>query len=903
MTKEGAKVFGSVRAGLLAIFVIVVVATAIGLTWAWFVQTPPAKVLDAEDSLADGQLIAIGYANTSRLRFLKRHWLGESDPASLPLEKSDNDLLTALFSGDSKNRVDHLLIGLNAAREGRSGARTAILLGTFEPAAVNGLFQATYDVQALGQNQWRLTRKVNESGQFACADAGPSSAAQQPFYLFASVDYLLFGTDQAHVSKIWRRLNERAEAQQSLSAWRSYRERQLASLLVMTPPQLAKAYGGMPGMVVNQAVQNSPPMNLLAARIGVDPMLIGLGLNLNLGVADQSWVDKTATEWRNALEQAKHDTRSYTPTLARFLSRIRVQGNPQSLDLVLALDGEAIDELSHVVEEGMSSLFSGWGAVGGDQPVTEQIQQSSLDYSKTVQFKHLPPLQVDENRVAPLFHKGAFAIDLKSISQNDEGLLELVLEGEVAIPETDALQVSKLVELAFHIASVADQNGNELMRDERCVEGGSFSGRNHEPADTVMPGNGRISIRKRVRLKPGTEVNDIRKISGQLRFTAPTQVNRHSLALGAGEVFEGAGLRFYLNRLGDHSVTYQVSGNTAALKELRALNKAGQPLQEGWRMSTSGEARTTQRFNGEVAALELFVAESVNAQTVDFVLGDLFSVPEEPETRPAFAPESVDVRIWKDYQALDMQQLTIDPKDWHLWGKPVYRLGAQIGNGVSVHFTHKPQAWGNNPGAHIYFPMLSELPGVLSALSYRIDEPAADKSAPEQYIKISYPYYSESGETVIKHRLNDKAVALMNLTLKTGLKDNDKLERLKGEFTFRLPIKTQRSRLAFADLWKGKTVDGVTVTLTDVGRGTFPGYGLKLEGELEKLVNLNGLTPTGKKVMPSPVNYQDGGYWTMTLPFANLDALELTTAGEQEIYKYPFDIEPDYSTLLDSRRR
>lgn len=891
---------GAARIGLLLVVLFGVAATVVGLAWTWFVQSPPSEVRSAEDALADGDLAAIAYVNVDKLRLLRRHWFGEADPKSLPLETPETDLLTRLLSAERHASLDHLLLGLNASEGQEGAARTGILLGRFEPGAIESLLEPAYRMESLGRDQWRIEKKAERvDDRPLCAKDGSPAAASQTHYLFAGPGYLVIGSARERTAAIWRRLQEGNAAAQSLDTWRTYRNGQLAGFLVTRPQRLGRAFGAVQGMALQGAAGPSPQLDSIGLRVGADPALMGLGVSLNLGVTDQAWVDQTAESWRDALAQARHDSRSYTPSLARFLSRVGIDSNTQSLDLGFKLDGEAIDELHKVAEEGVSWLFAGFG--DDDAQTVEQVQPSPTDYARVSELARFAPLQLDDNRVAPLFHKGAFAVDLKSIKKNDDGLLELWLESEAGMPGLQGHQDLQLLDLAFRIDSVTDRDGNELLRDERCLDGARIVGLNHEPADTAMPGDKRITSWKHVRLKPGTSINDVRQVTGSVSIAAPTQIGRHVLDLRAGEVVESGGLRFFLNRVGRHSVTYQLSGNMAAMLELRALNDAGQVLQKGWQMSGADGSRVTQHFSGEVAGLELYVADRVSRQKADFVLRDLFSVSEAPDARPIFAPTAVDPVQWQAYRNLDMQQLTVEPKDWHLWGKAVHLVGKQTGDGIRAYFTHLPKAWGNNPTAHLYFPMLPELPGVLSALSYRIDEPAPEGLAAERFVRVSYPYRANTGETVIDHRLEERPIALSNLPLRTGLQDNERLQRLKGEFIFRLPTATRRSTLAFTDLWNGKVIDGIKVRLTEVGRGMFPGYALKLEGALDKLVNLHGVTRSGKKVMPQPVNFQDGGYWTMTLPFADLDALELTTAREQQIHTYPFDVAATYDTLVDRK--
>ena len=251
-----------------------------------------------------------------------------------------------------------------------------------------------------------------------------------------------------------------------------------------------------------------------------------------------------------------------------------------------------------------------------------------------------------------------------------------------------------------------------------------------------------------------------------------------------------------------------------------------------------------------------------------------------------------------------MSQLAIKPKqDWGIWGKAItaYAAIAEANwPAVRVFITHKPAQWNNHPDAHLYLPMLPDLPGVLSALSYQIDLPAAqtdDQSSPgsapiKHYVRIGYSYYSKSGN---KRHLNGRSIAVVNFPLNTGLGDGQQLSRLKGHFTILLPQQTHSSRIPLKGLWQGVSIDGITVTLTEVSRGMFPGYGIKLQGDLDKLVNLHGLSAAGERIIASPINFQEAGYWTLTLPFSEgMRELELITATRQQRYELPFNFSPDY---------
>ena len=129
----------------------------------------------------------------------------------------------------------------------------------------------------------------------------------------------------------------------------------------------------------------------------------------------------------------------------------------------------------------------------------------------------------------------------------------------------------------------------------------------------------------------------------------------------------------------------------------------------------------------------------------------------------------------------------------------------------------------------------------------------------------------------------------MNFNFKAGYEEQQTFQNFSGKLTLRLPQTMQPQDYAFNDLWKTKTVNGVEVTLDNVSRGTFAGYQFQLRGQLQKLIAVHGINQFGERVAPSAMNYQDDGYWTVTIPFRDeLDSLRVVTATEQDEFELPF---------------
>ena len=886
---------------LLLLFIFSVGAA--GYVWHWLHRSLPTEVTVAENALFDGNLVAIALVDVEKLVALERYWFGGIDVNALPVDEEKKGLLEELFSGPAgfKDNLRQVVFSVNLDPGEKIGKSVMLLSGQFNAEALMGSLNSVYTLEKISKSRWSVIKKEQPQSDTVCKKDEQKNSKPKTLYLQISPEWVMLFDDQAHGDNIWGRLRSSSDAEQDAGHWRQFRQGQLLSFMAIAPAQAGMAVGGMPGMMAHGVATETPQVTAVAAAVGVEPLKGGLNANFHLVSDDVAWNGATESKIRQKLEQMEQDSRSVSPTLAGLVSRVVVTSQASAVDIDVSLDSQLLNDAGQIVQEGFGSLFSvgmsGGGSAGGVPQ--ESINNAPSQYVN-LDLSQLPALKLNEHQT-PLFSQDPFAVDLMSIGLNNEGLLELWLEGKVGLPDNKDRRFDGIGELSLSVSSVQDAVGQEMLRDELCLNRNDLFGKspNHEIETNANHHQNHGWVWKHVRLMPHVTIEQIARIKGQLGFSVPTRVRKFNVPLRAGEVIEHAGVRFYLSSIKKDAISYQISGKAERLLEVRGLNKDGKVLRQGWKMSSMEGGQSTQNYQGEVQKLELYIAEQYFQQKIDFELHDLFVMPEKEveKTSPKwFAPEKMDVQRWRDYSRLNMNGLKIDPKkDWHIWEKNIAPIAEGSWAPIRMFLTHKPAQWGNYPVAHMYFPMLPELPGVLSAFSYRVDEPAVKDGAAVRYEMVSYPYYSNSGKIVVEHEIKGQPMAVKNFSLASGLDDNQRLERLTGEIIFRLPKKTQSTKLTLNRLWGGQTVDGITVTLTEVKRGMFPGYGLKIEGAIEKLVNLHGLSIEGDRVMASPVNFQNAGYWTMTLPInRGIEKIELITASVQDVLHYPFDFTPSY---------
>jgi hypothetical protein len=913
--EEAPKTRGSRSRILIAAVALLVIITGSigGYGWYWLYMTESPQLLKAEQALADKGLVAVAYVDVDKAVVLSDHVFGPPDPHSLPVSEPSQKLLEMLFNGpaDFKHNLKQALFSIHAQPEQQAVASTVLLSGNFDATAITSELSSEYDVTPLDGNRWELVKKaatkaVNTGATSSpCKKETPTPAAMAhkalPLQLRISPNWLILSDNPSHADKLWQRLKSGANATQDMKRWRNYRQGQLAALMVFVPDKAARGISGMPGMMARGAVQQIPDVTGMAAAAKVSIPSAGLGLNFSMFSNNAQWNSDTAAKIRKRLDDMQVDSKSVSPTFSKLFSRVSLEDSKEMLAVNVALDTDVLNDFDDIVQEGMSSLFAPTVSAGGHKgPAKEQLNQHPADYGLYAGLTRLPDLKQDQFQSSkPLFDDGAYAVDLKSVSYEKGGYFQLGTEAKVALLPGRKFMSDYAEKLSFIVSSVKSRDGEELMRDEHCLPRGEvFGALNHQPETNFSTMNNQAVIMKNVRLTPGVRLEDIDTISGKVSFSAPTAVSRFPVTLKAGETIEHGGMRFYLSSIKDSSVSYQVSGKQEKLLEVRALNKQGKPLSGSWSMSpTNGEGRVTKAFQGKIAGLEIYIADKSFQQEKSFVLRDILAVPEKKVDKipPSFSSRRIDPGEWEKYASHNMKQLKVDPKDLQVWDKNKTPIAEADWPTVKMYVTHTPKKWGNEPQIHLFYPMLKGLPGVLSGMSSVVSEPAPKDGPKEQAHHIFYPYYSNSGKLVIKHKLDGLPVAYQAFTLNSGLGDNEKLTRLKGKLIFRLPTETKSTKLPLKELWAGKEVDGISITLKGISRGMFPGYELKIAGDIDKLVNVQGIGDNGKRVMGDPVNYQSDGYWTMTLPFNHgIESVELITAKKQNVIKFPFDLKPNY---------
>lgn len=877
-------------------------------------------VINTESALANGRLNIIAYVNARKTFSIYQQIYGQAAPETLLVGNDNKDVLIALLRGPAnlEENLEHFWFTAHNLENQEDVAGTIVLSGTFSKKAILDSLKGFYNLQSHEDNIYAVTKKKGMSDdKGACPQKKEETEKQKQktHYIFLGTQQIIMTDNLDHGVYLQGRLNTETLANQDMARWNAYRQDKIASLMVMSAQDASKSIGGISGLLARQAATQNEQLTGLLAGLGLNPLRWSVSVNANLSLMsqDHGWRQELAGKMRTKLHKLKNDSRQVSPSLANLLAQIHVSNQSNTLAIDMTLDSDILENIEQIVLDVFSQVFS-FSVSDEEKNAQEQLQQNPKDYAENAVFVNLPDIK-PESYEMPLFTQGPFSIELQKIDTHEDGFLEVSLQGKVALPKGKSqFGEDRSGELALVINSISNAAGEDLQRDERCDDSIKMfvTSLNHEPETTTSLFQDKAFLTKHVRLRKDVKFQDIQGARGHLRFTSPTKVHKFPIRMQSGETIEHKGMRFYLSKAGDSNVSYQLSGDKKRFLELRALNRDGRPLRETWSMSTEfGDKRVNQSYKGRIHALELFVIDEVSEHQVAFNISPLLVLaPPKAQNPPPPYPFArlIDPADWTIYEELDRKTKAGDPDHWQKlasedhwnWDNSHF-IGKKYWDGLAMFVKHKiEENWISHPTAHVYFPMLPSLPSVLSALSYQIETPKAEEGPDTHYINIHYPYFitsTESHEFPAKHHLAGKPITAQEIYLKTGLKKGERFDHLKGKVIVRLPTQMSSEKFSLNELWVGQKTQNMIVSLTGIQSGSFvAGYSFKIEGNIEKLVNLYGLDSAGNRIKASTTNFQSDGYWTMTIPFGkNLEKIELVYATDQHIIEYPFSLKAEYS--------
>ena len=879
---------------VLTALCFVVLATLASLHY-WLNSPPPATVNQAEDALAREGVIILAHINNQRINQII-DTVG-SDPQSLDLPVLQNNLFSALYYGEShfKKNLQQLVYSVNLAD---TPSFNLILQGQFDWLSIQNDIANYWQIQPLTENSYLLTEREIDDGVFVCPDEKEKQVKQQ-FYLHFSVDNLVISNDEKELASITQRLSTKQSAEIDLTAWRHYRDSHLASAALFVPEKADKATSGFTRMMVKSVVNDNKEIASLYAGISLNLMQRRININSQVN-ADLKWVIKAQQATEQYIATMQQEVAGTSPTLAALINNFSVAAQQNSLIVNLALKEQDIAKLGDVFGELLSSVFSITRPEQEEELAEQSIEESPWDYKLNDQLAHLTHFQTHEFFGKPTFVDGPLAISLESVSIDQKtGLLMLNFESGINMPNIDGYWSDSKLKYSLTINSVSDINGNEMLRDERCLKDLGYSDGNEKAATHMSVNNNIGSLTKSVRLKPDSDFNQVANIKGTLDFSMPTSVKTVELELKKGASYEQHGVRVFLNDVAQQRITYQLSGDKDKLLEVRALNKNGQVLKSSYSSAISGKKTTA--FKGDIAKIQLLIATEQSRYKSDFSIDavDFFDNAEIKELYLSVRPQAVSKPQWLDAVAnTPSEQKVMAYVDDRYNGE--YKVASWYQAPVALLMSHNiTSQWTTNLNYHLAMPFISDLAYNLQAVEIKTqynDEKVVNYHTVFPYVVINPD--QTKGKYLPHDKIDGVGFVKNSSDINLDIKPQQQLGAVTGQLNINLPLKVATINVGKPSFNAEKFDHAIEVQLQKINAGFIPRYEYRVSAA--NLINMIAVLDDGKELLPVQSTFEQGA-WILRYPLTQkIDHFEVLVATEVEQLSYPFELVPNYQQTKKS---
>ena len=888
---------------LLSLLAILVVSALIYVNY-WLVSAPPASVNEAENAIATQNVILLAHVNNQRINSIMNYT--GSDPKSLDLPALNNNILSELYFGINQlnTNAEQVIFSVNA---GKNISYNALISGYFDWKTLQPTLNKYFHIKVIENatipgNTFHLLRRDIEDGIFVCPDE-KAKIEKQELYLTVTDEWLILSSEQAQLSIINERLLSKKTADVDLTNWRTYRDNHLASISLLVPEHSAKMATGFAAHMIKKAVSANPEFK--SAYVGIDINLLKRSLRLNSQIhANVTWVEHALIVTQEYLQTLQQNIDSTSPTLAKLLGNFSIDKKETSLITQLTLNENDIGELQAVFEEVMSSVFSSVMEHSDNKKSLEEesIVESTWDYRKNDKWMNLQDFKITDTSGIPPIVNGPLALFVDNVELDKElNLVEISVKTSINKPKIDGWWSHSKANFSLSIDSINNAAGENLLRDERCVKDLSYKTANHKAETGYGSSNDIAYITKRVRLAPNSTFKDVANISGKMAFSIPTAVEYIDLNLAKKVSYEKHGVRFYINDFTPQSVTYQVSGQSENILEIRGLNATGQILKTNYTMG-SGDKKTLH-LKGNVAKIQLLVATQYSAHKASFNLtaDKFFPEGEFNSYYLSKRPTTVSKKRWNSPDAKG-QKLTQNnvieflTKDKYS-RKDVTATFYQFPIGFTFSHDNK-SSWAQAPTFQVAIPFIPELAFNLQAV--QVSAQHKENSA-LSYFEIAPRSYINNDKSRGKYT-HDKLVAGIGFMkiragLDLGIPEKASINTLSGKIAVQLPKTIATVNIGKPSFEETTFDHGIKVQLTSISGGFIPLYGYKVSAK--NLINMIAVLDDGREFLPSQQatfkNDDANGYWELRFPLLqNIDHFDVMVATQVDKITYPFTLTPKY---------
>lgn len=880
---------------LLLLLILISVTCIFGSILYWLSSPLPEHVNKGENALAMKDVVILGHVNNERVKYL----LGSAthDPKSLDLPILSTDVFDELYNGESnfKESVDHFIFSVNA---GEKPATSIILYGNFEWSTTQLSMNKFYMIENLSSDSFKLTER-DDNTVFMCPDE-LSKQVKQEFHLHFSEQKIVITTNKNRLDLIVNRLQEQTSSELDLSSWRQYRNTKVLSAGILAPRDTSKASKGISAHIINKVMSENEEVTALF--FGADINVLSRSISLVSQIdASEAWVNEKYLSTNQFINESKVDVSKVSETLSEFFNNIKVENVNSSFTTTLTFSEADIPKLRDVGTELIRKAFSGFSSNVNSQSNVPKISAESLitsqwDYKNNNKLITLPDYKKGEYDAKPSIVDGPLAISVNSVNINEElNLTELNIEGKMNIPKIDGWWHYSKANLSLKVNSVNDYEGNNILRDERCVKDLGYKDSNHDESSGFNTTNLKAYAQKTLRLTTGSKFTDVANIKGTLSFSAPVNISMVELNLEKEASFEKHGFRFFINKFDRQSVSYEVSGEQKHLIEIQGLNAKGEALSQNY--SWGSDDTKTQYYHGDVKSIRLIVSNAFSEHEMNFTVEkkDFFPKAELKVNYLTVRPSTINKSEWT--HATKNKWTKNNAKK--LLEKDKYLSKNKVGDFYQFPFammlTHdNSQSWVSSPSLKIVSPFVNGLMFNLQAIELTVNNPN-EKLA--YYVKNS-PWYRIKDNYITEympHNKIDKAEVLVtSVNLDLQLEAKAPMSKLSGEVKVSLPESIETVNVGLPDFVQSLHEHDIVLSKVKITNGQTPRITYQVKAP--NLINMIAVLKNGKEINPEQGSVFKNGFWSLSYPLSDqIEHFEVLVASKVTTLKFPYAITPNYN--------
>ncbi len=867
----------------------------------FFLFSSPSKwVEQAENALASDDLVILAHLNHRRFYYLNEliptlDFNFEQFLSELNIDVKPAIIEDLYQSPLLAQKLQHLVFGARLSQDDDL-QYTWFLQGQFSWSQIRAILSLKYHIKEINTVANKPIYQLEDKQKSLC-----SVDEKAPlFYLQHSREGLLLSNQKSYINEIISRFTENNKGQLSLSDWRQFRSNKTLSVGLLSP-QLLK--GSHLKLLESRLALVKQDLSLFNAFYwGLNPSYSTLGVSLHsLIQADEHWIAQHYNKLTDLLERFSNKQTPVSEQLYTALPDIDIKAKQDKLKLRFDLFAGKVQRfpeyLSEILNHRPQAVIAKerWGL----SLVDENINDAPWDYKHNQTLAELKAYD-DSASSKAMFVEGALAVNLRAIEQHKtRPQLELSIRAEMQTPSLQEQfwrRSGAVMSLSLH--SVTDKNNNELLKDEHCLPNTNpLIDNNHHTKYQLGQLNKLIYVDKKVRLIESASFDHIEQIKGRVSIKIPSELVAVKVEHRVGERVSFAGLNVFVKQTSQQSVSYQLSGNTSLLQEVRAYNKQGKVLKVGF--SWGKEQDKTITYQGDIDNLKFYLAQNFVEQVSDFSIPrvSLFAKKNDSivETSTAQNIHLIGQEQWHKLKELDkshvvwsvlpiLQQRSMDVVAESYLAPVHARLSHSLKHGRH-----------SQTNLHLLFPYLDNMKNNLNSLEYRIGKNLNNSgfvsiaSQQDSSNKTAF-YLSDKADLKLKHI----QLPLFNSLLEREQNQYKLAEPLNAELVFRFPSVIQQQAFDLPTMAKPVQWLDYTVSLEGIKFGIQPHFSFAVTGPVESLLNMILMTKSGEKLYPFSSKYYQGS-WLLDYEFRDdIDFLELIVADELVSAEYKLELKTTY---------